>query len=516
MGVSVTTSLLTAWHAAAVILFLLIIRGAILRKRRGPMPPGPVGWPIIGNALDIPLNHSWKTFAKWGERWGDLMSVVLLGQPMVIINSYKHAYELLEKRSAIYSDRPHMIMAGDIVGWDQILVLLRYGNQFREYRRLMARVLGSRKSVEEFVPIIEEQTGKLLARLLREPASDLPSQIRKMTGSIVLMISYGYEPQENDDPLIRMADEATEQAAEVAQPGAFFVDVFPFLKYVPSWMPGAGWKRKGERYRANMDQMSAVPHQFVKDKMGAGTALPSFTSTMLAGNPAPDEEYRIKMSAASIYSGGADTTVSAELTFILAMSLWPAVQKKAQEELDAAVGHDRLPTYADIVQLPYLNAIYLETLRWNQVVPLGVPHAILEDDVYEGYFIPKGSIVCINQWNILHDPEIYADPFTFNPERFLPGHGKEPELDPRKVAFGFGRRICPGIHLAESSVLMVAAMLLSVFNIKNPLNEHGIPITPQTAEHTGGTISHPAPFTCTIEPRSDKAKALILALQECS
>ena len=197
MGTSPTTSLLTAWHAAAVVLLALIVRAAMLRRRKGPMPPGPTGWPIIGNVLDVPVNHSWKTFAKWGERWGmlhstsilalvsqrscvgDLMSIVLLGQPMVIINSYKHAYELLEKRSGIYSDRPHMIMAGDIVGWDQILVLLRYGSEFREYRRLMARVLGSRKSVEAFVPIIEEQTGKLLVRLLREPASDLASQIRK-------------------------------------------------------------------------------------------------------------------------------------------------------------------------------------------------------------------------------------------------------------------------------------------------------------------------------------------------
>lgn len=201
------------------------------------------------------------------------MSVVLLGQPIVVINSYKHAYELLEKRSAIYSDRPHMIMAGDIVGWDQILVLLRYGSQFREYRRLMARVLGSRKNVESFVPIIEEHTGRLLCRLLREPTADLPSQIRKyvpnislrcldgacvsrsqppndvlsidlrasqhyiftqalhrMTGATVLMISYGYQAQEHDDPLIKIAEEATEQAAEVAQPCAFFVDVFPFRK----------------------------------------------------------------------------------------------------------------------------------------------------------------------------------------------------------------------------------------------------------------------------------------------
>lgn len=64
-------------------------------------------------------------------------------------------------------------------------------------------------------------------------------------------------------------------------------------------------------------------------------------------------------------------TVSAEMTFILAMALWPSVQRKAQAELDSVVGPDRLPTFADVAQMPYLNALYLEILRWNQVVPLG-------------------------------------------------------------------------------------------------------------------------------------------------
>ena len=112
------------------------------------------------------------------------MSIVLLGQPMIVINSYKHAYELLEKRSTIYSDRPHLTMAGDISGWDRILVLLRYGQQFREYRRLMARALGSRKHVEQYIPTVEEQTSRLLVRLLREPMSDLPTQIHKYVLSV--------------------------------------------------------------------------------------------------------------------------------------------------------------------------------------------------------------------------------------------------------------------------------------------------------------------------------------------
>ncbi|KAI0632727.1 cytochrome P450 [Trametes polyzona] len=505
---------LTVWHAVAAVLLAFIVKAAFARRRRTPLPPGPPGWPIIGNVFDVPPAYHWKTFAKWGERYGDLMMLTLLGQPMLIINSLSHAYELLEKRSALYSDRPHLTMAGEIVGWDQILVLLRYGPQFREYRRLMARALGSRKTVESFAPVIEKESAQLLLRLFRDP-TDIAGHLREMTGSVVLMIAYGYKTQGRDDPLIKMVESATAQASEVVQPGAFLVDIFPFLRYVPAWMPGAGWKRKGEAYRANMDRTTDLPHRYAKDQLAAGKAAQSFTSTMLAMNPSPEEEYRIKMAAASIYTGGADTTVSAEQSLILAMGIYPEVQRKAQEELDAVIGHDRLPTYADLEQLPYLNALYLEILRWNPVVPLGVPHAVWEDDFYNGYYIPKGTVIMINQWKMLHDPDTYEDPFAFNPDRFLAKEGgKEPEYDPRKIAFGFGRRICPGIYLAEPSVLMVAAMLLSVYDISAPCTEAGVPITPENVEYTGGTISHPMPFRCTFTPRSEKAKALILALQE--
>lgn len=72
MGIA-TTGLLTAWHVAAVILFVLVLRIAFLRKWKYPMPPGPAGWPIIGNVFDIPLDYQWKAFARWGERWGTFL-----------------------------------------------------------------------------------------------------------------------------------------------------------------------------------------------------------------------------------------------------------------------------------------------------------------------------------------------------------------------------------------------------------------------------------------------------------
>jgi len=97
-------------------------------------------------------------------------------------------------------------------------------------------------------------------------------------------------------------------------------------------------------------------------------------------------------------TAGSDTTAATNASFVLAMTMHPEIQKKAQEELDRVIGPDRLPTWEDRSQLPYIDAILKETLRWNTATPLGVPHAVVQDDVYEGMFIPGGATVIPNIW----------------------------------------------------------------------------------------------------------------------
>ena len=90
--------------------------------------------------------------------------------------------------------------------------------------------------------------------------------------------------------------------------------------------------------------------------------------------------------------------MAAIMTFLLAMVLHPNVQKKAQEEIDCVVGTDRLPSLDDRDKMPFIAHVMWENLRWNPVAPLALSHATVQDDIYEGYWIPKGTTIQPNVW----------------------------------------------------------------------------------------------------------------------
>ncbi|KAH7916689.1 cytochrome P450 [Hygrophoropsis aurantiaca] len=484
-----------------------LLKRVMAKTTPAPLPPGPKKLPLLGNILDMPSVKPWMTFADWGKKFGDISSVEVLGQHIIVLNSVKPAVEMLDKKSSVYSDRPVLPMGGELCGWKNTLVLLPYGDRFREYRKNFHRVIGSRASMDTYHAVEEIETHRFLQRVLAKP-SELSAHVRKTAGAIILRISHGYEVKEHNDPFIELADVAVNQFSASTATGAFMVDIMPSLMYVPEWFPGAGFKRKAREWHATLEQMVAQPYQFVKDQMAAGIAPKSFTSNLLEGKTlSAEEDHVVKWSAASLYSGGADTTVSAIYSLFLALTLFPEIQKKAQAEIDAVVGSDRLPTFADRDSMPYVDALAKEVLRWNVVVPLAVPHRVTEDDVHDGYYIPKGSLIMPNIWFMLHDPRTYANPMEFEPARFLASAGKEPEIDPRTICFGFGRRICPGLHLADASVWISCAMSLAAFDISKVV-ENGVEITPEV-DPTSGTISHPKPFQCSIKPRSAKALELI-------
>ncbi|KZV59281.1 cytochrome P450, partial [Peniophora sp. CONT] len=160
--------------------------------------------------------------------------------------------------------------------------------------------------------------------------------------------------------------------------------------------------------------------------------------------------------------------------------------------------------------LPYLQALFKEVLRWHTVACLNLPHMTTRDDVYDGYHIPKGSIVLANLWSIANDPGIYSQPAVFEPNRFL---GPSPEMDPHSFVFGFGKRRCPGIELARRSCLFFMAATLIVVDICKARDAAGGESTP-SPDFISGTVCHPKPFPCDIRARTDEARALLEAWAE--
>jgi len=327
-----------------------------------------------------------------------------------------------------------------------------------------------------------------------------------------MKVIYGYTVTEGSDKYITMVEETMDNFSVATVPGAFLVDLFPILRYLPEWFPGAGFKRKARKWRKLLFENVNAPFAYVLNEMRENREQPSYVSKLIKAITESNSEDatrrdNIKWTAFSIYTGGADTTVSAISSFFLAMTLHPQVLSRAQAEIDSVVGSDRLPTLSDRPNLPYVEAVYKEVLRWNPVASL-VPHKVNRDDEYAGWHIPKGAMVVANMWAMLHDPDTYKDPMEFNPERFLPSAGKKCEKDPQDIAFGFGRRICPGINVAVTSVWLSICLSLAVYDIKKALNPDGTVDEPEV-NYSTGSISHPAPFRCVLTPRSAAASELI-------
>uniref|UniRef100_A0A0W0F3X5 Putative cytochrome P450 n=1 Tax=Moniliophthora roreri TaxID=221103 RepID=A0A0W0F3X5_MONRR len=349
------------------------------RWKRGIMPPGPPKRPIIGILMDMPTDHDWKEFARWGDTYGPLVSISVFGTNVIIINTYKKAIEMLDKKSPIYSGRPYIVMTADLMGWGKSMGLLPYGSRFRQTRKIFHQELGSNSAIRSFFPQEESQARNFLRLCVAQPEK-LLDHCFQHAGAIVLRVAYGYKAKDNNDPIVIAANEAMETLSKSLAPGAFLVNQIPILRFLPEWFPGAGFKKTARLWAPLYDAMVDIPFNFVVKQLAAGTAEKSFTSKWLQKNLSDEDKDILKHGSGAMFGGksfilewcpGGETTAVALYMFFLMMCLHPDVQRRAQAEIDEVVGRDRLPTFEDKDKMPYLEALTKEILRQHVPVPTG-------------------------------------------------------------------------------------------------------------------------------------------------
>ncbi|TEB27924.1 cytochrome P450 98A3 [Coprinellus micaceus] len=500
------------------ILVMFLVRAVLAKRRRNPRrlppPPGPKGLPIIGNALQIPdpNKHPWKVYASLCEEYGGMVYMTAMGQGILVISSLSRAVELLEKRAVRYSSRPS-IPALNLIELDNwAFGTMPYGHTWKEYRRAFHQQL-NHSVVARYYPIMVEERDVFL-RELKETPADFPEHIRMFFGKVIMRTSYGIDDMSQNESFIHAAESLVDSFGDSIAPGKYLVNSFPILKHIPGWAPGAGFQKAFKKAAELGRKAVALPYAEAKTGLmqGKRSIHPSLAASFIEALPDEDaptrqeEETKAMHVCASAYVAGADTTVASATALVLALASHPKVQKKAQAELDGVVGSGRLPMVTDRPSLPYIHAIVKELGRWYTVAPLGITHRTTADDEYDGHFIPEGTFVMANSWAIMHDPEMFENPFEFVPERYLNnGEIDESVPDPEIAAFGFGRRICPGRHFSNDGLFLLAASLLATFDVAPSKDEAGNTV-PLSLEVFSQLVAKPLPFQCNISPRAGIGK----------
>ncbi|TFY63634.1 hypothetical protein EVJ58_g3137 [Rhodofomes roseus] len=483
-------------------------------SKRQNLPPGPPRVPLLGNIHQLPQSYQYKFFVQWAERYGDVVYAEFFTRSTIVVSSVKAACDLMEKRSAKFSERPRFVRIREMIGWTGNIGWRPYDDTWKRQRRWFQQLLISASALKSHRPLQEHEVRRLLYDVVQHPA-DFISHIKRYAASLILEIGYGHTVTSVEgDEFIQLVEAGIHEVFGGSGAGSALVDFFPTLKYIPAWLPGAGFKRAALMAKEAIAATEDIPYKSVKDAMAAGVAKPCFTTAMIQdclkkGALTFEDEDDIKGTAATLYAGGTDPIVTTITVFVLAMVQHPDVFRKAQEEVIQVVGEERLPEFSDRTSMPYLENVLREVYRWRPAVPTAAPHMSSEDDVYRGYYIPKGSMIIPNLWAMFHDPEVYQEPETFNPERFS-GMNVDRYDDPRRIVFGFGRRACPGRYFADNSVWILAASLLATMDVRKARNARGEEIAASPKFH-GGTVIRPEPFVCDIHPRSEKSRELILA-----
>ncbi|KAF8550950.1 cytochrome P450 [Imleria badia] len=446
----------------------------------------------------------WLKFAEWSEQYGGLIFFKVLHMPYIVINDGGVCYELLEKRSNIYSDRPRNTMAKDLMGWGFTTLMKPYGETWRRHRKLLHQFLNVRDQRTNR-DIQRRAVHEFLKRVGANPTNFL-DQTKHLAGSIIMKVAYGYELAPSDDYYVTLVEHAVEGLMATFGVG-FMVDLLPILKYIPSWVPGANFQRLASEWLKSVTAMVNLPWDEMMQKYRNGVSIRCYSCSMIDenGGTGCNSETRllIKETAATLYAAGADSASAVISSFFLAMTLHPEIFSEATTEIDSVVGRDRLPELSDREKLPFLECIIKEVYRWNPPAPIGAAHRLMEDDCYQGYLIPKGTTIITNIWAMTHDPHVYPDPTRFNPHRFS---GQSPCPDPRSFVFGFGRRRCIGEGFAESLVFLTIASIISCFNIKRVIVD-GKEVEPRVSYPY--LVGHPAPFEARVELRDSVSQALI-------
>ncbi|XP_058732331.1 cytochrome P450 CYP736A12-like [Vicia villosa] len=457
--------------------FILIVTTTFFLRPKQPKhdrkrPPGPSGYPLIGNLHMLgTLPH--RSLEALSKKHGPIMSLRLGQVPTVIVSSSSAAEQFLKANDLAFASRPKLEATHYLSYGSKGLVFAEYGAYWRNMRKICTLQLLSVSKVDSFASLRKREM-ELALKLLKKAASsgevvDVSEFVHDVVMDIVCKMVLGCSIDEVFD-LKRLIQQGMNLS------GAFnLADYVPFLRVFDL----QGIRKRYKRTHKELDQVLekiVKEHEESSDVQNGGQKHKDFIDILLSRIDPSGEQNNgvdrtnIKAIVLDMIAGAFETSATVVEWALSELMRHPRVMKHLQQELDNVVGVNKMVEEKDLSKLSYLDIVIMETLRLYPAGPL-VPRVSTEDAVVDGYFLEKKSRIIVNLWAIGRDSKIWSD----NAEEFYPERFVDKNLDYRGndfqfIPFGFGRRGCPGINLGLITVKLVVAQLVHCFSWELPSN----------------------------------------------
>ncbi|KAL6141845.1 hypothetical protein ACLB2K_060131 [Fragaria x ananassa] len=481
-------------------LLFLLIRWRSNSGGEQALPPGPPGWPILGNMLDLgAMPH--KTLTELRHRFGSVLWLRLGVRNTMVIQSAKAATEFFKNHDLTFVERNINIGARVHDYHKGSLALAPYGTQWRVLRRLVTVDMLTNKRINETASIrrkcvenmqkwIEEEATKREENGSSSEGVHVARFVFLMTFNLLgnLMLS-----RDLVDPNSKEGLEFFDAMRGLMETNGHgnIADYFPWLR----WLDPQGVKRRMKKHVGKALEIASgfVKARMKERKLVGGEKTRDFLDVLLDfEDDENDESAKISdhhlnifildrhddialslnnsnkseyIAVQEIFMAGSETTSSTTEWALTELLCNPETLIKAKSELNRVIGPNRKIEESDIDNLPYLQCIIKETFRLHPPIPFLVPRKAVQDTKFMGYFVPKDTQVFVNAYAIGRDPEVWTDePESFKPERFIGSKidykGQHYELIP----FGAGRRMCAGVPLGHRMLHLTLGSLLHQFD----------------------------------------------------
>uniref|UniRef100_A0ACD6AGG6 Uncharacterized protein n=1 Tax=Avena sativa TaxID=4498 RepID=A0ACD6AGG6_AVESA len=484
-GMDIPLQLLLSTLAICVTVWYVFFRAG--KGRGAPLPPGPRGWPVLGNLPQLG-GKTHQTLHELTKVYGPVLRLRFGSSVVVVAGSAAVAEQFLRTHDAKFSSRPPN-SGGEHMAYNyQDVVFAPYGPRWRAMRKVCAVNLFSARALDDLRGF-REREARLMVRSLADAAKAgavvaLGKAANVCTTNALSRAAVGLRVFGSDG-----ARDFKEIVLEVMEVGGVLNvgDFVPALRWLDPQGVVAKMKKLHRRFDDMMNGIIAERRSGAvktageeeeedgKDLLGLLLSMVQEDRSLTGGEEDKITDTDVKALVLNLFVAGTETTSSIVEWAIAELIRHPDVLKRAQEELDEVVGRDRLVSESDLPQLTFLNAIIKETFRLHPSTPLSLPRMASEECEVAGYRVPKGTELLVNVWGIARDPALWPDPLEYRPARFLPG-GSHENVDVKGgdfglIPFGAGRRICAGLSWGLRMVTVTTATLVQSFDWELPAGQ---------------------------------------------